>query len=693
MANCLTFVSHVAGLLGVVMLTAPGPEAPAPLRLYVSVEGNDSWSGRLPEPNAEGTDGPFASIERARNEIRDLRKAAALPKAGIEVAVRGGVYVFERALALTAEDSGAPDAPVVYRAFPGEEVHIVGGKIVTGFGPVTDPAVLNRLDESARDKVLQADLKALGLSDFGSPKGDGLELFFQDTPMTLARWPNEGFIHIVDVVEQDGHQIHGIPGSKVGKFRYEGDRPSRWIQEKDPWVHGYWFWDWSEERHPVESINPEESVLTVAEPYHHYGYRKGQWFYGFNLLTELDSPGEWYLDRETGILYFWPPAPIADSPPVVSVLPTLIALNNAAHVTFRGFILECARGTAVTVAGGSHVEVVGCVIRNVGGGAVTVSGGTAHGVIDCDIYQTGGGGISLSGGDRESLTPAGHYAENNYIHHYSRVKRMYHPAIHLHGVGNRAAHNLIHDAPHMAIGFGGNDHVMEFNEIYNVCFESNDAGAIYAGRNWTMRGNVIRHNYLHHISGFQERGCVGVYLDDMFASAAIYGNVFYKVTRAAFIGGGRDCTIENNIFVECVPAVHVDARALGWAHYHADEWIQEAQEKGAISGIAFNKPPYSERYPELVRILEDEPKAPKGNVIARNICWGGTWDEIEEKARPYLRIEDNLIDQDPHFVDFERLVFQLKDDSPAFALGFQRIPIEKIGLYPDDRRASRAPTR
>ena len=363
-------------------------------------------------------------------------------------------------------------------------------------------------------------------------------------------------------------------------------------------------------------------------------------------------------------------------------------MNDVSHVTLRGMIIEAVRGTALGMSGGTQNRVVACTFRNGGGSAVSVSGGTGHGVIGCDIYDMGGGGIHLNAGDRTSLTPAGHFAENNHIHHYGRWNRMYQTAISLHGVGNRASNNLIHNAPHMAIGFGGNDHVIEFNEIHSVCYESNDAGAMYAGRDWTMRGHVIRHNYLHHITGFRGRGCVGVYLDDMFASAAIVGNVFYKVTRAAFIGGGRDCTVENNIFVDCTPSLHVDARALGWAHDHADGWIKEHGEKGTVCGIAYNKPPYSERYPELVNILEDEPKAPKGNVIARNVSWGGKWDGIQDVARPYLTLEDNLIDEDPHFVDAENLDFRLKDDSPAFKLGFKPIPIEKIGLYEDENRAS-----
>jgi hypothetical protein len=140
--------------------------------------------------------------------------------------------------------------------------------------------------------------------------------------------------------------------------------------------------------------------------------------------------------------------------------------------------------------------------------------------------------------------------------------------------------------------------------------------------------------------------------------------------------------------VDCDPALHVDARALGWAAYHADEWIKEGQEKGTISEIAYDKPPYSERYPQLVNILEDEPKAPKGNLIARNICWGGKWDHVEEQARPYLKFEDNLIQEDPHFLDAEHFDFRLKEDSPAFKLGFKPIPVEKIGVYQDERRAA-----
>ncbi|MCX7968140.1 MAG: right-handed parallel beta-helix repeat-containing protein [Armatimonadetes bacterium] len=650
------------------------------LRFYVATNGNDNWSGRLPTPNSKRTDGPFATLHRARDAIRELKRQGKFPKNGVIVEVRAGVYELSTPIELTAEDSGLKDAPVVYRARKGETVRLLAGKRVTNWQKVTDQSVLSRLDENVRDKVWQADLKALGVADFGSPAGGGLELFFNGEPMKIARYPNDGFMRIVDVVEYDGHQIHGLKGSKVGRFYYEGDRPKRWLGEKDVWLHGYWFWDWSDQRHKLKSIDPEKRILEVEPPYHYYGYRKGQWFYAYNILAELDSPKEWYLDRQTGKIYFHPPTDIAKGEATVSVLPTLLMMRDVSYVRWEGFIMEGARGTVVTISGGSDVGIAGCVIRNSGGWAVVVEGGKNHSIVSCDIYSLGEGGISLNGGDRKTLTPSNHLAENNHIHHYARWHRMYRPAIALNGVGNKARHNLIHDAPHQALSFSGNEHLIEFNFVERVCLESNDAGAIYSGRDWTWRGTIIRFNLFRDITGFESRGCMGVYLDDMLCGTIVFGNIFERVTRAAFIGGGRDNIVENNIFVNCVPAVHVDARAMGWASYHVDTTLKER-----LMAVPYKQPPWIERYPQLVNILEGEPAAPKGNIIRRNICVGGRWMDIEEKARPYVLVEDNLIDAEPQvlFVNASKGDYRLKPNSPAVKIGFKPIPLGQIGLYRD----------
>lgn len=636
------------------------------LTLYVAADGNDSNSGRTSEK-------PFATLERARDEIRKIKKAD-LPIGGITVELAEGIYQREQIFELTKDDSGTKNAPIVYKAKKGDKVRITGGKIVDNFMPVTDQDVLERLDPEVHGKVYQADLKALGITDYGDVNGGGLELFFNDKPMMLSRWPNEDFIKIVGLVGGDPVDIRGTKGDQIGKFMYEGDRPKRWVGEKDPWVHGYWFWDWSDQRHPVESIDTENHIISVKPPYHGYGYRIGQWFYALNILAELDIPNEWYLDRETGILYFYPPSPIENGQAVVSIQQTAINMNDVSYVTIEGMTFEATRGTAIIMSGGTGNRISDCTIRNLGSG-ITISGGTDNGVVGCDIYEIANGGISLSGGERTTLTPAGLFAENNNIYNYGRWNRMYQSAISIGGVGNRASNNCLHDAPHIAIMFGGNDHIMEYNEIYNVCYESNDAGAIYSGRDWTMRGTVIRYNYLHHINGFEGKGCVGVYLDDMYCGTLIYGNLFYKVTMAAFIGGGRDCTIENNIFIDCVPSIHIDARAMGWASDHVETTMTDR-----LNDMPYKNELWSKRYPELVGILEDEPAAPKGNLVTRNISVGGRWDGIYDEAKSYVTVKDNLVDEDPHFVRQHPVSFELKDDSPAYKLGFKKIPIEKIGL-------------
>ena len=471
-------------------------------------------------------------------------------------------------------------------------------------------------------------------------------------------------------------------------------------------------WDWAEQRHKIANLDVIKKIIEVVPPYHGYGYRIGQWFYGFNLLSEIDEPGEYYVDRERGILYFYPPSDIQNGKTYVSLLKNIMSVNKTSNLTVKGFVLEGCRETAILMDNCNNNLITGCIIRNLGDWAVNINGGLGNGVRGCDIYNVGGGGVNIRAGDRKTLEPGKCFADNNYIHHVSRLKRVYNPGVTIGGVGNIISHNYIAHLPHMAVGFSGNDNIIEFNEIYDVSYESNDAGAIYSGRNWTFRGNIIRYNYFHDISGFEGKGCVGVYLDDAFSSADVTDNIFNRVTEAVKIGGGRDNNVLNNIFIDCLPALEIDARGLGWMADSPKRWIQEANEKGTILGIAYNQPPYSTKYPQLLTMLNDEPAAPKGNVVALNVCLGGSWDKpggfwggaIEKKARPYLKMENNIVSStsategeegfirdDPKFANPanpEAGKFQLDNGSPAIKLGFKQIPFDQIGLYQSDDRAS-----
>ena len=705
---CLTLI-----LVFVTILESCKQES-AGLKLFVSNTGNDNWSGRIQQPSQDAKDGPFATIEAARNEIRRLKEENKFPDGIINIELQGGSYELQSVFKLDANDGGMDsETRVIYSGQAESEVKLTGGKTVKSWSRVSDTDILAMFYPEVRDKIYMADLKAFGISDFGSPEEGGAELFFNDEPMKISRYPNTGFVKINSLLNEEPVDVRGTKGDRIGKIIYGDPHLSQWKNEKDAWLYGYWFWDWSAQPQKIARINTERKLIELVPPYHNYGYRTGQWFYGFNLLSEIDVPGEYYIDRTEGIIYFYPPDPVEEGEAYVSLGKSIIQMDNVSFLTIRGMIIEGCRETAVKLVNCSNCLIADCTIRNAGDLGIEISDGNSNGAEGCTIYEVGGGGIKITGGERKTLTPANNFADNNHIHNIARLKRVYNPGISVTGVGNTISHNLIEHLPHMAVYFGGNDIIIEYNEINDVCYESNDAGAVYAGRDWTMRGNVIRYNYLRNISGFEGKGCVGIYLDDAFSSADITGNVFKNVTRAMMIGGGRDNIVTNNVFVDCVPSIHVDARGLGWMKdSHIPDWIKEAEEKGTIFGIAYNKPPFSERYPALVNILNDEPRAPKGNVISNNVCLGGVWDKaagfwrmsIEDKARPYLTMKDNvvspettvedslsksLIITDPLFenqTDPEQADYQLNFNSPALKLGFSQIPFNMIGLYQNEYR-------
>lgn len=649
--------------------------------VYVSPKGSDAAAG--------SKERPFATLQRARDEVRKLDKGQ---YTGIVVEVAGGTYELDEPIAFTAADSGTEKCPVEYRASKGAEVRVVGGKIVSGWKPVTDAGILQRMAPAARGKVMQADLKAMGITDLeginspGTYRSDpGLEVFFQDKPMTLARYPNTGYMHIKNALDAEGNPVSPSKVVNVPNSRFISDdaRPAQWTNEKDIWLHGFWTYDWADSRIPLGSVDAATNTITLGSGDAAYGIRTGMWFYAQNVLPELDMPGEWYLDRATSILYFWPTAPMSAGKVMVSTVRDLLQLKDASNLTFRGFTVEAGRGNAFSINGGSNVRVVACTLRNMGNWAVKAYGGTKHGVVGCDLYGEGQGGIHLEGGDRKTLTPAGHYADNNHIHHTSRWDPVYQQAIALRGVGNSATHNLIDNVPHIAIGFADNDMTVEYNEIHSSVFQSNDAGAIYTSppdETWSMRGHKIRYNYLHNIHGFESRGCWGIYLDDCFSSADISSNILYDVANGILIGGGRDNPITNNMFINCRLAFSIDARGLGWAKSVGEFATKE------LKDLNYQQPPWSVKYPELYNILEDEPLAPKGNVVERNINWGGKWGTAQLPA--LVNFENNLVDVDPKFVGTPPQSFKLAQDSPALTLGFHQIPISRIGVYKSNDRAS-----
>jgi hypothetical protein len=661
--------------------------------LFVSLTGSDANPGSKAKP--------FATLEHARDTVRELKRAAKIPKGGLTVWLRAGDFLRTNALELTAADSGTLNAPVVWRAYGNERVRLLGGRTLTGLQPVSDAAILARLDEAVRGHVLQIDLRALGITNYGEMKSRGFgrpttpahcELFFAGRPMTLARWPNEGSWETLagfPAGSGKGDDHGGSIGDLPGGFLYSGERPRRWRDTSDLWVHGFWAWDWANSYERVTTFNLDRHLIKTAPPHGLYGFRAGQRFYYLNVLEELDQPGEWFLEQKTGLLYFWPPRPMESGETVLSLLDqSLIKLTGASHVTIRGLVLEAARGSGLEISGGAGNHIVGCLLRNLGNLGVVINGGTNHGVVSCDVFDTGDGGVSLSGGDRQTLEPGGHFVENCRFQRQGRWSKCYVPAVLMSGVGLRASHNLIHDHPHCAILFSGNDHLIEFNDIHHIALETGDVGAIYTGRDFSFCGNRIRYNYIHETGGVG-MGSMGVYMDDCAGGTEVFGNVFYKVHWAMFIGGGRDHRVENNLFVDCDPAVRADGRGLD----SSPVWREMVDSYMRRQLAAVPSALYRERYPALKTLdaCYGPPEGPaivgaafkgvppEGNLIARNVCVG-KWLDVGWHGKPEMfEMRDNFVTKDPKQVAPAIDGFRLPKDSPAWHLGFQPIPFDKIG--------------
>ncbi|MBI2480964.1 MAG: right-handed parallel beta-helix repeat-containing protein [Planctomycetia bacterium] len=662
------------------LVVATASAVAAATELYVSPTGRDADPGTREKP--------LATLSGARDAVRRLKQAGPLREV-VTVHVATGTYVQIQPLEFTQQDSGTATTPIIYLAELGSTVRLTGGREVGSWQAVADADILKRLPEEARGHVVAADLRAQGITDFGTlaVRGFGAgsqlaeaELFFDDEPMTLARWPNAGFR---GAKSKDGDLI----------VIADTDRVSRWSAEIEPWIFAYWHHDWAELYEPLAGVDAARQALLrtpKVKPVYGITPDRVRW-YAYNLLSELDSPGEYYLDRLSGRLYFWPLR--QDGRAVLSAASDLIRADNLSHVVFRGFTLEACRGTAVTLGGGSGCRIESCVIRNTGHRAVQVAEGSEHEVYGCDVYHTGEGGISMSGGLRPTLTPANHNAENNHVHHYSRRARTYKSAVSVSGVGSRIAHNLIHDGPHMALSAGGNDHVLDYNEIHNVVEDSGDAGAYYVGRDWTQRGNVLRHNYWHDIVGSTGYGGMTIYLDDQHCGHAIHGNLFERCMQSVFIGGGDDNLVTNNVFLDCWKSAHLDNRGVGWQKKATDDPRDTLRTQ--LRSMPYTNALWRSRYPTLVNILDDDPGVPKRNVFASNISAGGKWEDIASSIRSLQTVAKNLVFDDDK--DWARLTkdaagkpvrLEFKNANAVRAIGFAPLQLAKMGLYEDERRAS-----
>ncbi len=667
------------------------PQLPQPsLTLHVNPKGSAKGDGSKGKP--------FATLNQARDAIRALKASSGLPAGGIEVLIAEGRYEVGESLELTSEDSGAPEAPIVWQAEHTGKAIFSGTKRLTGFSPVTDEAILARLPEVARTHVMQTDVVAQGVSDLGEAfiwstkpevlsSGSRPELYFNGKPMTLARWPNEGWLRTGELKGEQPFAVWGVvPGNHDGRFTFDYDRADRWKDERDLWLYGYWFWDWADGYERVASVDLENRVLTTTPPYHGYGFRSNQRYRVVNALAELDEPGEWYLDRDSGLLYFWPPDSLKGATVELAALAQpFIQATDVAHLVLQGLTFEGGRTNGLELTNCESCLVAGCTIQRLGEDGVVITEGHNTGLFGCDMATLGKGGTRITGGDRKTLEPGDNFIENCIVRDFSRIYRTYKPAVWMDGCGNRIAHNLFYDSPHHAMRIEGNDHEIIFNEIHSMVYEADDQAGLDMWWNPTYRGVKINYNYWHDIGSALGTGQAGIRLDDAICGVEIYGNVFRNCAQGAFgavqIHGGKENVVDNNLFLDCQYAVSFSPWGEGtWIDRMRSEEIRIKTHEE----VDITRPPYSTMYPALADLEEN----PDSNNIWRNLVVN--CGRLTERDRGVNVLADNyMTGEDPGFVDLAGDDLTLKPDAKAyFRLGLTPIPFEEMGLYQHPWRAT-----
>ena len=716
---------------------------------YVNPAGDDSNLGTKEKP--------VATLEAARDLIRQYKAVNDLPKSEITVWISKGQYDQKHPFVLNENDSGQPGALVVWRTMKDEKVSITGGQSIPSekFTPLTNKAISKRLSANAAQNVMQVNLKELGISDFGNIKQYGhaisvspsqIELFYNNEAMTLARYPNEGFLGIGKVIDAGSVPRNRDYSGRGAVFEYTDLRHSVWKGQKDVWLQGSFNYGFADDNILIESIDIKKKQVKLAMPslYGVAGGKEFQHYVALNILDELDSPGEWYVEKNSGILYFWPPGVLKGSSIIVSILEEpIICLEGASYITIRDLTIEAGRGIGIYIERGSNNLIAGCTVRNVGtngifmgqGAKQTTSGitvedydgvpvsriignvqghkykystwqrnaGSNHGILSCDIYNTGSGGIYLGGGDKRKLIPGNNYVENCKIHNYNRRNKFLWAGINIDGCGNRISHCEIFNSEWQGIYVNGNEHLFEYNHIHHVTLNSNDTSPWYIGRDPSSRGNVIRYNYIHHC-GNPERMNMGIYCDDSSTGVLVYGNIFYKMNTnhgVLFSNTGWDLKMKNNIVIEPIShTVVVSAHYYTWA---SNQRVPMFGENGLIrnrltKSLNIYEPPYSERYPELANYLDPivegkewEGMRSRRNVLTKNLIVGGTPNPIQLLGGEYAHCDDvnyYRTDSDPGFVDYKNGNFNLRSDSEVFIKipGFEPIPFDKMGLYTDEFR-------
>jgi hypothetical protein len=704
---------------------------------YVAVNGDDN--------NIGSKENPFATLARAKDAVREIKKTAVSP---IEVLVRSGTYYLAEPLVFGPEDSGTAEAPVTYAAYPGELVTISGGqKLESQWRPY-------------KDGIMMCDLPAVSAGDL-----DFTQLFVNGKRQIRARYPNHdssipgrsGYIYPQGSIPDQVKSPHPCPNADM---TYPGIAPRGIVFDPSTFTERHW-------------ARPQEAVIHIFQSYHwgilqwtirsidyennHIWFDKGGWQIGAkwasgvirvnrssqyfveNVLEELDAPGEWYLDKNKGVLDLIPDEGVdletaLVEVPVLQQVVRFIGTQDepARYIKLEGFRVthtattfmeqysipsdsdwSIHRGGAIFLDGARDCIIKDCWFDAVGGNAVFMNNYNRDNIITgCKFTETGESAVCFVG-TLESTNgtflnfPFQCQANNNLIHdcgvygkqiagvYISRAKRI------------TAAHNLIYNMPRSGITIGDGTwggHVIEYNDIHHSVRETGDHGPF---NSWGREGywcrthahnkafsfphqagdvktyaeepTIIRNNYIHGVAKTYERGSYiqALDLDDGSSNYHLYNNLC--VGMAISIREGDYRTVENNIIID--PAVPL---GIHFGYMNNNDIVRRniiytTEDLFFVSSVT---QPYLK---EMNHNLFYTPKLPWAykpviTVAYRRESGISLYKKYTLSEWQELGYDKDSMVADPKFIDPANNDYRVNDDSPALKLGFKNFEMGKWGL-------------
>ena len=584
--------------------------APAQSKLYAAWYGDDAWSGALKYPNTDRSDGPKATLVGARDAIRTLRANGTLSYQGAVVEFADGGFQIARTVEFTAEDSGTAAGPIVYRAEHPHGAFLGGSTRVQNWGPPS-ATLLNRLRPEARPHVLAADLKAIGLTSLGTLNGSNYigddwdqpssynELYVNGARQTIARWPNVGYARVT-------------LGGSTTSFQADLSTCRAAANDSDLWLYSFAMGsDWAFQNLYASVDCASNTIRLPSERALLWNSQSGGRFFVRNSLEELDAPGEYYVDRASGTMLWYPkPGEESYDGRIGSCVGrSMIKLSKVSNVQIEGFSMGYAPGQGIDVVSCTNVNLVGIDIQKLGGYAVEISSSLNCTVDSCSMDNLGEGGVrTVDCGDYKTLTPGNVTVQNCRISNFGLLVPSYRPGVMLTGVGNSVLNNDIVGGPHEGMHVQGINLLVKNNYVTDVCRDTSDAGAIYVCGSVIERGSKVSGNVVSDARNHIDHGGIwAIYLDGRVSGITVKGNIVRRSDCGIFVNAGRNNRIANNALIDCKAALQIDD-----AHHVAYNGLE------TLSSVPYSTGVWAQQFPELTTLLNDAPTYAKYNVFSRN---------------------------------------------------------------------------